>query len=80
MGFYSPEPAIWRDGGKLTNGGRRHVGKSPKPVPRTFDLRILLGQLYTVGDSEVDRRLFDPKYDSEIRYGCGTLKLMRYSC
>ena len=52
---YSLEPATWCDGDKLTNCGRRCVGKSKKSVSRTFELRFVFGKLYVIGGSEVQR-------------------------
>jgi hypothetical protein len=79
MGFYSPEPATRCDTEKLSNYGRRCVGKSQKPVPRTFELRIVLGKLYAGGGSGIHERFSGQKFDSDIQFGCGTQKLVHYS-
>jgi hypothetical protein len=55
-----------------TNCGRRCVGKSQKPVLRTFNLHILLGKSYAVGDFGVRQRLFEQKFYSDVQFGCGT--------
>jgi hypothetical protein len=76
---YSPEFASRRDGDKLTNWGRRCVGKSQKTVPRTFELRIALGKLYALGDSRGHWRFLGQKYDLNMEFGCVIQELMNYS-
>ena len=53
--------------------------KEQKPVPRTFELRIVLGKLYAGGGSGIHERFSGQKFDSGIQFGCGTQKLVHYS-
>jgi hypothetical protein len=68
MGFYSPEPATRCDGEKLSNYGRRCVGKSQKPVPRMFVLRIVLKKLYAIRGFGIYERFFGQEFDSDIQF------------
>jgi hypothetical protein len=55
---------------KLTNCGRRCVGKSQKPVQPTFELRIVLGKLYAIGGSGVNQRFIRQKSGPKLGFRC----------
>jgi hypothetical protein len=63
----------------VTPYGEEVCRKIEKPVPRTFELRIVLGKLYPVGSSGIHERFFGQKSDLNMQFGCGAEKLMHYS-